>query len=48
MLTCKSGTEAAAARVSKVTVGKFKVYVSDYDYPDLSIEKTSLNPSGPK
>jgi len=26
--------------------GRFKVYVSDYDYPDLSIEKSVLEPIG--
>jgi D-3-phosphoglycerate dehydrogenase len=29
-------------------MSKFKVYISDYDYPDLSIEKSILEPIGAK
>jgi len=47
MLTCESGAEATVAvRASSGNTGKFKVYVSDYDYPDLSIEKSVLEPIG--
>jgi len=29
-------------------MGEFKIYVSDYDYPDLSVEKSILEPIGAK
>lgn len=36
----------AVASVSPVENPKFKVYVSDYDYPDLDIERSVLEPIG--
>jgi D-3-phosphoglycerate dehydrogenase len=46
-LELESGEEAAVAeRAFSGKTGKFKVYVSDFDYPDLSIEKNILEPIG--
>lgn len=42
-----TGVESTmGAAAAGVNAGKFKVYVSDFDYPDLSIEKSVLEPIG--